>query len=440
MPTHGTLLTLYCLVIGTLLTGAAMTLLERHGRPRHGDPLLFWSAGYGLLASGCALAALRLTISVPRLPAASLAVAANTLILAGYLAVLLGIARLDRRRRLGFSSVVLGINTLAWLFWGLDHVAAMWAFGCGAQIALVCALAAFDISRNRNFGGMRSVPAVVTICSVHAAIYLARSTALPLLAPLLSPKQMGLVAVVTMYEGVVFSVALPTSLLLLLREESQGRLNTALLTDYLTGLGNRQRLCEALPGMVASADGRRVALLLFDLDRFKQINDRHGHAAGDLVLRCFAGTGSGVLGPDAVFVRLGGEEFVAILPVADITEAALTAETVLKRFAALPTIVAGLSIPATASAGVTLIDPDCRSPDEPLHLADNALYEAKERGRNRVVVAHPTPSAEASAISAETDLRPPPGPGKADLSGQGSTPTHLWRNLGQGSIVLRILS
>ncbi len=404
MSTHGTLLTLYCLVIGTLLTGAAMTLWESHGRPRHGRALRSWAIGYGLLATGCAVVVLRLAAYAPRLSPPLLDMTANLLIVAGYLAIQLGIARLDGRDRRGFCSAVFGASAAVWLFWGLHHVVSMWTFACGAQIALVCAATAYDMARNRDLGGTRSIPVVVTILSIHAVIYLGRATALPLLASHLTRHGMELLAEATMYEGVVFSVALPTALLLLLREEWQGLLNTALRTDYLTGLGNRQMFNEALPGVVSAAGTwRRVALILFDLDHFKQVNDKHGHAAGDMVLRCFAGVGRSVFGPDAVFVRLGGEEFAVLLPVADITEAALIAEAVLRRFATIPTIMSGTAISATASAGVTLVHPDCRMPAEPLRVADDALYEAKKGGRNRVVVAQARSPAALAQGSAEPD-------------------------------------
>jgi diguanylate cyclase (GGDEF)-like protein len=128
-------------------------------------------------------------------------------------------------------------------------------------------------------------------------------------------------------------------------------------------------------------------VLLADLDHFKSINDRFGHAVGDRVLQVFAETASGTLGAGDLLGRLGGEEFAALLYDTDREKAVAVAERMRTAFAEAASMVDGHSVGATVSIGLVV---DQGAPfDLPalLALADEGLYVAKERGRNRVEVA-----------------------------------------------------
>lgn len=158
--------------------------------------------------------------------------------------------------------------------------------------------------------------------------------------------------------------------------------------DELTGLCSRQELLERLAAAIASR-GTTVGLVWCDIDAFKAINDVHGHAAGDAVLAALGKRIRGCLrSPDDVGGRIGGDELMVILRgVADLDEAAAFAET-LRRRAAEPIPAGDGLIQATVSVGATLAGPD-EGVDEVLARADDAMYRAKEAGRNRVVALPP---------------------------------------------------
>lgn len=158
--------------------------------------------------------------------------------------------------------------------------------------------------------------------------------------------------------------------------------------DALTGLYNRHYLQQHLPRLHARAmeSGRPLAMIVCDLDHFKSVNDRFGHAAGDAVLRSVAARLSGgVRTPDLV-TRFGGEEFIVLLPDADIAGATLIAERLRSAVAGTPVALpCGASISVTASFGVSTVLWDEGNVELALRRADAALYRAKRQGRNQVI-------------------------------------------------------
>lgn len=153
-------------------------------------------------------------------------------------------------------------------------------------------------------------------------------------------------------------------------------------TDVLTGLANRRRLFKALERGLERAQPTSSALILVDLDRFKEINDALGHPAGDAILQGVAQRLAGVLRPDDVLARLGGDEFAAVLADADARGAHAVARRLFDSLAE-PILHAGVSLHVDASVGVALASEDVREAEEMLRRADVALYRAK-RGRLRV--------------------------------------------------------
>ncbi len=147
-------------------------------------------------------------------------------------------------------------------------------------------------------------------------------------------------------------------------------------------------------------------MLLFDLDHFKQINDRLGHAAGDAVLQAFAGTATATLGADILFARIGGEEFASCIPVGDIDEAYAIADRVRRNFAAAAVRFGNERLAPSVSVGVTLgCDPRASVPDL-LAIVDRALYRAKELGRNRVETEMPAAAKRRWRAVDRADHRP----------------------------------
>lgn len=160
------------------------------------------------------------------------------------------------------------------------------------------------------------------------------------------------------------------------------------VVDELTGLANRRLIDATLRAALSEAahGGAPVTLVLADLDRFKSINDRHGHPAGDRVLAAFARVLEGVTREHDLAGRWGGEEFALVLGNTDLEAGAAIAERARRAFEETPTPVDGGELTVTASFGVA----SHRGPADLAELvraADGALYTAKRQGRNRVVLA-----------------------------------------------------
>jgi diguanylate cyclase (GGDEF)-like protein len=155
--------------------------------------------------------------------------------------------------------------------------------------------------------------------------------------------------------------------------------------DALTGLPNRRAFDEDLAREAARAErtGAAVAVVVLDVDRFKAVNDAHGHAAGDAVLRAVAARAAAAIRGGDLLARVGGEEFGILLPGADLARAADAAERIRAALAAAPVEAAGRALAVTASFGCAALAPG-EPPEALVARADARLYEAKRDGRNRV--------------------------------------------------------
>jgi two-component system cell cycle response regulator len=175
--------------------------------------------------------------------------------------------------------------------------------------------------------------------------------------------------------------------------ERNAELEQLARTDVLTGLANRRHADDVLRATIAGArrHGRELCAVLADIDRFKAVNDLHGHAAGDAVLRAVALRLAGGLRDEDTAARWGGEEFLLLLP--DAAEAGMVAERLRAAVAADPVRIDDtLSIPVTASFGWAAWTAS-ESPETLVARADAALYAAKNGGRDRVFSAAPAPLA-----------------------------------------------
>jgi diguanylate cyclase (GGDEF)-like protein len=160
-------------------------------------------------------------------------------------------------------------------------------------------------------------------------------------------------------------------------------------TDFLTGLPSRRSFIIRLEDELARlnrAIEQPIALLMLDLDHFKNVNDSYGHATGDSMLKHFANLVANELRRIDMAGRLGGEEFGIVLPGADVAAAKAFAERLCERIGNSPLLLNGSRIPFTVSIGVTHLRISDTDPDVALARADKFLYRAKERGRNRVEV------------------------------------------------------
>jgi diguanylate cyclase (GGDEF)-like protein len=175
--------------------------------------------------------------------------------------------------------------------------------------------------------------------------------------------------------------------------EAQRRLEEQSVTDALTGLKNRRFFDERLREEFGRAQryGDHLSLIMLDLDHFKDVNDRHGHPAGDVVLREAGALIRGTIRDPDICARYGGEEFAVILPKTHMNGALVVADRIRralgKKTYALPAAAPGgpATVQITASVGVSFYPAkDITSSDLLLRFADEALYEAKRAGRDAI--------------------------------------------------------
>jgi diguanylate cyclase (GGDEF)-like protein len=173
-------------------------------------------------------------------------------------------------------------------------------------------------------------------------------------------------------------------------EERTAELQTLAYRDQLTGIANRRGFADGFERMkAAAAPEARLALLLIDIDRFKDINDGHGHQAGDEVAAEMARRIATVLRPADICARWGGDEFIVLFSDLGSRPLKLIADAV-KRVLSQPVeLKGGRTIPVTVSIGACLVEP-AETLDQVADMADAALYAAKEDGRDRVSIFDPT--------------------------------------------------
>ena len=187
------------------------------------------------------------------------------------------------------------------------------------------------------------------------------------------------------FEGIFYAMASAILMAMLCKERETQEYIRASRNNSLTGIANHGALMESARRIFERhrKDGAPFSLIMFDLDHFKDINDRFGHRTGDDVLRAFVATVRGLLRPTDLFGRYGGEEFTVVLPGASVETAYVIAERVRHAFAESNRFLDGPPLNATVSAGVAEAGADM-SFEDTFDAADRAMYRAKELGRNRV--------------------------------------------------------
>jgi diguanylate cyclase (GGDEF)-like protein len=249
---------------------------------------------------------------------------------------------------------------------------------------------AFEFWRGRSEPLVSRWPAIFMLFA-HGALYLLRTPLIALLPWLPIGNQVfgSVWPTVLSFEALLFTIAIAFILLAMAKERTEHRHKTAALVDPLTGISNRRAFLQDGQAHLKrqATDPHPTAVMLLDLDNFKSINDRFGHAVGDRVLEIFADVSSGCLRRIDLFGRLGGEEFAALLRDTTRERAMAVAEQIRTGFAGAAREVDGRPIAATVSIGIVISHDGVLDLSALLAQADHALYRAKDAGRNRVEIA-----------------------------------------------------
>jgi diguanylate cyclase (GGDEF)-like protein len=250
-------------------------------------------------------------------------------------------------------------------------------------------LTAYEFWHGRSEPLVSRWPAIFMLFA-HGALFLLRT---PLVSVLpISPNNRMLGSVwltVLSFEALLFTISIAFILLAMAKERTELRHRTAAMIDPLTGIANRRSFLQDAAQLAKrhSANPRPTAVLLIDLDHFKSINDRFGHALGDRVLEIFAESARHSVRASDLLGRLGGEEFAAVLCDMSRDKAVGVAERIRESFARASLEVDNRPVCATVSIGLVHCQSETLDVAELMAQADQALYIAKERGRNRVEVA-----------------------------------------------------
>ena len=248
---------------------------------------------------------------------------------------------------------------------------------------------AFEFWRGRDEPLVSRWPAIFMLFA-HGALFLLRTPLVAVLPWSVTNQVYGSVwLTVLSFEALLFTISIAFILLAMAKERTELRHRTAAMVDPLTGIANRRSFLQeaALIAKRHTADPHPTAVLVIDLDHFKSINDRFGHALGDRVLEIFSESARQSTRTTDLIGRLGGEEFAAVLYDTSREKAVAVAERIRESFAQASLEVDSRPVCATVSIGLVHCQEAVLDVPQLLAQADQALYYAKERGRNRVEVA-----------------------------------------------------
>jgi diguanylate cyclase (GGDEF)-like protein len=276
--------------------------------------------------------------------------------------------------------------------------------GTGIMTAYTWA-AAYEFWRGRDEALVSRWPAIFMLFA-HGALFLLR-TPIGAVAHVQPGNNLALSGWLDLLsvEALLFTISIAFILLAMAKEHTEYRHRAAARTDPLTGIANRRGFLEQTALSRRSAAGRQpTAVLLFDLDRFKLVNDQYGHAVGDRTLQIFAEIAKAHIGEAGTVGRWGGDEFVAVIPNTSREIAATIAERIQVALERAAADIDGRLVGATVSTGMAFSSHGAFELPAMLLQADQALYRAKSEGRNRLVMAMPD--------AAASDEQEPPSAGK----------------------------
>ncbi|EOA04069.1 diguanylate cyclase [Herbaspirillum frisingense GSF30] len=364
-----------------LAAAAALYLAVEWGVVRERS-LLLWSSGFAIIALGSFLALLRsrgyLLIGIWF---------ANGMLIAAHACFLAGVAWFTRTR----LSHRWWLLTLLWLVMLCLPAQPWWSrVMLGVQSLMIAAVTLRASHLLRPHGASLSVGAVQLryVLLAHGLFYVAKAIVAIVPGTLLDLAAFGGAVIrISLIEGAMAIMLIALSMTGTERYRREQHIGQLAARDPLTGLLNRRALKTSAPALLAQANVQHPgAVLLIDIDNFKQVNDLHGHAAGDQLLEALSMLLHEVLPEAALAARLGGDEFVILLQDARTDQVTRLGESLRQGFAH----VAGKSFPTpdpvSLSVGGSVFETPPADLESLLAHTDVALYDAKRAGRDRVVV------------------------------------------------------
>ncbi len=366
-------------ITSAMAAASALYLAAEWGSVRERS-LLLWSAGFGLVAVGSVLALLRSSgymlvgIWFP-----------NGLLIAAHWLFLAGVAGFTRVR-LPHAWWLLAVVWLAMLFLPDGPWWSKAMLGVQSLLIAVTTLRAGLLLRPH--GGALSLGAAQLrfVLLAHGLFYLAKAVstvALDAFINLVSFR--GVVIQISLVEGVMAIMLLAMSMTGTERHRREERIAQIAARDPLTALDNRRALYLRAPALLEQASPANPgALLLIDIDHFKQVNDLHGHDAGDRLLLTLSDLIRGALPHGALAARLGGDEFVILLRGVSGAAAQALGQDLRVAFAQQARAMFATPQPVSLSIGATVVDQPDMELSHWLKRADEALYASKRKGRDRI--------------------------------------------------------
>lgn len=345
-----------------------------------------WSLGYAMFTIGALLSMMRDTIPDPFsiIIGNALVIGAQGIHWLGYRQFTHG----DARRRFWPILIAPGLwLAFATLGVGYDNINSRIFFFSAMMMANSLAIP-IGLWRHHALEPLPALKPIAIITLIHCLALGLRLVLLSVkpLPPHASPFSGVLPVEIAILEAMLYVIFTGTLQMALIGQRAERRFRIASETDELTGLWNRRYFLSRITRALQEAAGRG-ALLVFDLDQFKLINDQHGHGAGDNALIAFANCVRRNIGSDDLFARSGGEEFVLFLPRSDVAEAQAVARRICRDVADMRIDFRnGVSGNITTSCGIATVADSGTDYDILFADADWALYQAKRSGRNCVRV------------------------------------------------------
>ncbi|AON52554.1 GGDEF domain-containing protein [Herbaspirillum seropedicae] len=373
------------LILTIALAAAASLYLTVEWSVVRERSLLLWSSGFAIITVGSFLALLRsrgyLLVGIWF---------ANGLLIAAHACFLAGVAGCMRTR----ISRAWWLIALLWLLMLLLPTHAWWSrVMLGLQSLMIAVLTLRASSLLRPHGASLSVGAVQLryVLLIHGLFYLAKAVSALALGAVVDLAAFGGTLIqISLVEGSMAVMLIALSMTGTERHRREERIGQLAARDPLTGLLNRRALQARAPALIAQASQAHPgALLLIDIDNFKQVNDLHGHAAGDKLLEALSTLLREVLPDDALAARLGGDEFAILLPDGRQAQVAHIGEQLRQAFVHVTQTAVATPEAVSLSVGVSLFSTAALDLAGLMARADAALYEAKRAGRNQIVI---TPS------------------------------------------------